>query len=297
MENEMATKKLSRTAIEGGRYGRNKWERRYSSREERARQRAYLDKVMKDPECADEDSIVSRTKVHKDFKDKLGPVRRWLETQVDRPWSVVRAELFAKFDTRTTAGRHIVYDHLLTQVNETLTGWDSRGHIAANQTSWHPRYPDYYVDQGGILRKGAIREDRYYPVESTLLQEAGKWLAGRMIGEHGGKLYWFVPNEGIWKATWSKELETRYYGLVEGLLGLKYYSKQNSEYTIQVPLLYGSIYKTTITRYGLHWEYIENPAGFKQRGELSPSQEKYFRSFPKGMQEEILQFGNYRFNH
>jgi hypothetical protein len=297
MENEMATKKLSRTAIEGGRYGRNKWERRYSSREERARERAYLDKVTKDPECADEDFIVGRTKVYKDFKDRLGPVRRWLESQVDRPWSAVRSELFEKFDTRTTAGRHIVYDHLLSQVNDTLSGWDSRGHIASNQTSWYPRYPDYYVDQGGILRKGAIRESNYYPVELTLLQEAGKWLAGRMIGEKGGKLHWFVPNEGIWKAEWSKEVETTYYGVVSGPLRLQYYCKQNSAYFVKIPALWYGPPTITVTRYGLHWEYVSNPAGFKQRGELSPSQEKYFRSFPKGMQEEILQFGNYRFNH
>jgi hypothetical protein len=292
----MTTKRLSRTVIEGGRYGRNKWERRYSSREERARIRNYLSDVIKDLEFAEEEVVPKRTKVSKDFKDKLGPAHRWLESQVDRLWSEVRSELFAKFDIRTTAGRHIVFDHLLSDVNDTLSGWDTRGHIAANQSAYSYRYHDYYVDQDGFLRKNPVHESRYYSVTAETLTEAAKWLAGRMIGEKGGKLYWFVPNDGIWKAEWSQEVETTNYGVRLGSFGLKYYSKQNSEYKIQILSdWFGA--PMTITRYGLHWEYIKKPAGFKQRGELSPSQESYFRSLPKGMQEEIVWFGKSRFNH
>lgn len=42
----MATKNLARTAIEGGRVGRNKWERRYSHTTERTSTREFCDKLM-----------------------------------------------------------------------------------------------------------------------------------------------------------------------------------------------------------------------------------------------------------
>ncbi len=49
----MATKKLSRTVIEGGRHGYNKYERRNSNAEVRAEERDYIKAVMTDLDLAD----------------------------------------------------------------------------------------------------------------------------------------------------------------------------------------------------------------------------------------------------
>lgn len=113
----MARKDLSRTVIEGGRYFRNCWERRASHGVERASTRAWLDQVVVDTDEAEESVPPPIRHVGKSFRDKLGPAQRWLASQVGRPWSKVFSELCAKFDTRTVAGRHVVYDHMLDWVN------------------------------------------------------------------------------------------------------------------------------------------------------------------------------------
>lgn len=97
----MATKDFSRTVIEGGRARFNCWERRRSHRVVRARERMAL------AGGGDWDGVViaRRTPVWRAFADKLAPAERYLAAQVGRPWSKVRSELFARFDTRTTAGR------------------------------------------------------------------------------------------------------------------------------------------------------------------------------------------------
>jgi hypothetical protein len=95
----------------------------------------------------------------------------------------VRSELFARFDTRTTAGRHIVYGHLLTSVNR--GGPPTFGRVT------------FTVDRHGILRRDPpwrFRWDRPEPLpepESVL----SAWLGARRVGDRGARLYWFVPTE------------------------------------------------------------------------------------------------------
>ena len=74
----MSTKNLSKTVIEGGRVRSNKWDRRHSSRAERAKTRKYLANLKKDLEFSENESQPKRDKVYKEFDDKLGPIFRWL---------------------------------------------------------------------------------------------------------------------------------------------------------------------------------------------------------------------------
>ena len=131
----MATKNLARTVIEGGRTRRNRWERRASNGVQRTNVRRVSGALVKG---ADADFAIYpvRKVVWPWFADKLGPAERWLESQVGRPWNKVRAELFARFDIRTTPGRHILFDHVLPDVEGPLH-----------------RRPDYTVGRAGILRK------------------------------------------------------------------------------------------------------------------------------------------------
>jgi hypothetical protein len=177
----MSTKYLARTVIEGGRARYNRFERRHSNSCERRRERVVSSLLLrsKEPEMA---VYPVRKVVYRAFRDKLSPAERWLESQVGRPWSKVRSELFARFDTRTTAGRHILFDHLLKDVN---TGQVERY-----------RSDDFHVDRHGILRENAPRSPwrgtRYIPLPepAATLEE---WLGDRRIGAHGTRLYWFVP--------------------------------------------------------------------------------------------------------
>lgn len=44
----------------------------------------------------------------KRFDDHLGPLRRWLRSQVNRPWDKVWSELCAGIDQRSVTGRHLL---------------------------------------------------------------------------------------------------------------------------------------------------------------------------------------------
>ena len=173
----MATKNLARTIIEGGRARSNQWERNYSHRRERASMREFLRKACETDEGFDRLSAPQRNRVYKGFADKLGAPRRWLASQVGRPWDKVHAEIFARFDPRTLAGRHIIFDHLLQEVSV---------HQVTAYWSW------LYVDRHGILRERAPRRTRYrWESRSTELPESlGAWAAGRRVADAGAACFW-----------------------------------------------------------------------------------------------------------
>lgn len=134
----MARKDLSRTVIEGGRRFSNSYFRRASHGEHRATTRAWLDRLRIDDDPDDDPRPLKR--VAKQFHDKLGPAGRWLRAQIGRPWNDVHADLCALFDTRTTAGRHIVHDHMLPSVRR----WDEPTQY------WSRR--ELVIDEHGVLR-------------------------------------------------------------------------------------------------------------------------------------------------
>lgn len=298
MENEMATKNIARSALEGGRNGWNKWERRYSHNEERTEVRDFLKKVAIDPEYAEEELCEEIRPIGKEFTDKLNPMYRWLKKQVGRLWADVRSEIFEMFDTRTTAGRHITFDHLLKEIVDTQSGFDKHGNMAnpnimvehiVKSKYYYKIYSSYYVDENGILCGIKARPKRKYEIikeEDCLL--ASKFLSGNMVCEKGGKLYWFAPSEGIWFASWI-EPHNIYDRFTRN--ELRYYLREIGSYQRE--------YKDILLNYkvndgGPHWEYIENPFSFRQRSELSAEQVKAFKSLKKTLQEDILRFGKGR---
>src|SRR5678815_2009635 len=99
----MATKNLARTVIEGGRAHYNRFQRRHSNSVERTHAHV-LERELCRAQELDDVVFEPRQHVYRGFHDKLGPARRWLRSQVGRPWDKVQSELFARFDSRTTAG-------------------------------------------------------------------------------------------------------------------------------------------------------------------------------------------------
>lgn len=176
----MATKNLARTVIEGGRHPRNVWERRSSNTRER-RQVRETSALLRDR--LDPDAVVypRRNPVYQGFDDKLSPGFRWLRAQSGRPWNKVRSELFTRFDTRTTAGRHIVFEHLLEAVEH------------APRRS--PRRDDLFVDRHGLLHSPPYRRQRgrsWQPLPEPA-HELCAWLGQRRVIARGGSLFWLVP--------------------------------------------------------------------------------------------------------
>jgi hypothetical protein len=170
----MATKNLARTAIEGGRCGYYKMEVAARAAEERAATRAFLQRVALDDEDADALADPRRRPVHVCFSDKLSPVYRFLDANCGRPWNKVREELFARFDIRTTPGRHILFDHVLTEVE--------------GNRRWGPRFR---IDDHGMLRK--VPRRRYRNREWFDERPVFAWLGERRITRAGDRFMWWVP--------------------------------------------------------------------------------------------------------
>jgi hypothetical protein len=300
----MSTKNLSRTVIEGGRYKGNKWDRYQSHAEERAQVKNYLRDVIQDLENYEEYDPEGQRHVYKGFRDKLNPMYRWIEAQVGRPWSEVRSEIFQKFDTRTTAGRHITFDHLLSSIVETDSGFDERGCIVnpdietLEARKYHyGRRHEYYVNEAGILskpdenyREWRRNRSRRFTKESYLKVE--EWLGNRIISEKGGRLYWHLPSEGTWKASWidpNKGFET--YSLPK----LKYYLLDNDLHDVWVKSsFYPYGFYGSGKVHGDYWKEMEFPFSFRQRGELSKEDAKIFRELHPSFQKEILAYSKGR---
>src|SRR6185295_4689031 len=98
-----------------------------------------------------------------------------LEANCGRPWSKVRGELFARFDIRTTPGRHILFDHLLREVEE--------------QDIW--RRPRFAVDAHGILRRARSRARvRQQWFNDWPLR---RWIGDRRITRVEDRFQWWTP--------------------------------------------------------------------------------------------------------
>lgn len=59
--------------------------------------------------------LAKKTGHYKYFSDLLGPLRRYLRSNVGRPWDKVYSELCENLDKRKTTGRH-VFEHVETEV-------------------------------------------------------------------------------------------------------------------------------------------------------------------------------------
>jgi hypothetical protein len=214
----MSTKNLARTVIEGGRHKHNKWDRHNSHAENRAAVRNYIKEVTLDPENFDEYDVEPVNHVGKSFDDKLGPIYRWLRAQIGRPWDDVRAEISQTFDIRTTAGRHIVFDHLYNSVHVGPEPQQYYYRLLDDPDTTSYSRNDFYVDNSGILQEKRYinrRFNRGVVVPPFDTKKIANWLSGRIVGKVGNKYFWFIPVTGDKKHggtdyTWKIEWRTDY---------------------------------------------------------------------------------------
>jgi len=294
----MSTKNLGRTVIEGGRG--NVYERRKTSKDLRAAERAYLSKIKLDWENWEEEFEPEQDWAGKDFSDKLNPMYRWLDSKVGESWADVRSEVFNTFDTRTTAGRHIIFDHLLRSVIDTESGFDKHGYMTNPNVEIVDADPrarlyfsrhEYYVDEDNILQKHNPSSRKWWkkPYASVEeLQASAIWLDNSIVGRKDGKLYWFCATEGIWKADWIKDS----YGYSHTL---KYYLWDKGAYKVDKITQYSwGPMNFTENRHGEHWEEVAVPFSYRQRGPLTDKDINYFNSLNERVRDAILAYGKGR---
>jgi hypothetical protein len=293
----MSTKSLKRTVVEGGRRSWSKYRRRYSHAQDRAEERVFLQKLVLDPDYAEEDDVSKTIHVPVDFDDKLGALDEYLRSQIGKLWDDVRSDIFNKFDIRTTQGRHVVFDHLLSYVNQSPSGFDKYGYVTdpdakdvikGQRRYW--KYKDFYVNKDGIL---CLIESKRYSYKNDLnigqqYKPAETWLNGRIIGKVNNELTWFLPTEGIWMTSYYHPYK---HENVFHLRKLRYFLWEKGFYEHDLKSEFGIFVSKS---YGMHWEHIENPFSFKQRAPLSKEEIEIFNSFPERIREDILKYSKGR---
>ncbi len=168
----MATKNLARTVVEGGRTVENRCERRQSHRSARVSERAFVRAILCDLEVAEARSPAPLRRIWKEFRDRLGPVDRWLRTHAGQRWDTVYSEFVGRYDTRTLRGRHLL-EHVISSVQV---------------------YP-FKINELGILREpqwslGYRRSPGNRRCDDN--REASEFVGGRVVGARGGTMFWFV---------------------------------------------------------------------------------------------------------
>jgi hypothetical protein len=202
----LSTKKLARTVIEGGR--RNVWERRFSTRNERAQWRDYLSR-----QSFDDEVDPRRQPVHPQFSDHLNPAHRWMADKDGRPWADVKSQIHQVFDG-PWPNQHVVYTHLLQDV------------VAAHepQAVWG-FHRSFTVTPDGVFHRPDPRPSRYpnnhrrQKARYTYRSVRGlrRWLSDRRVEEHDGDLYWATPVEMSWEKCTNRYCKLTHHPRVESV--------------------------------------------------------------------------------
>jgi hypothetical protein len=105
----------------------------------------------------------------KGFTDRLGPVKRWLNSQVGRNWDKVYSEIRRSFPNTNKQNHHLLESHLLSYVNRNVTVEKSRKGRRV-----------FSVD-GYVGRCELMRGDIYVDPETHVLMRYNKELLSRRI--------------------------------------------------------------------------------------------------------------------
>jgi hypothetical protein len=185
----VSTHDLSRTVIEGGRYFHNTDERRQSHKSARRKARAEAHRLVHDSDRADAVGFEPTPVVRVAQRDCLSAAERWLASHAGRPWRKVEGLIRATFDTRTIAGQHVVFDHLLPR-------GDWRVGRSWRPPGWFVHRWRFFVDRHGLLRVDTRRRrwpGAPEPVRPHGTPDVKRWLSGRRVRAHDGAPYWLEP--------------------------------------------------------------------------------------------------------
>lgn len=117
------------------------------------------------------EGMKARTPRSKRFNEHLGPLRRFLDANVNRPWDKVHAEIREHVDPGNMVQKHVLthlYDYVVTQVEE-IDGepydarprrWGfQRGERPSLRASYSPQW--YVCPRTGLLRKSKFKRWNY----------------------------------------------------------------------------------------------------------------------------------------
>lgn len=107
---------------------------------------------------------VSRRRQHgwdaKEFTDVLGPLRKFLHSQLGRPWDKVYSDLSKSLDRRSLTGIHI-WNHVKWEVVQNVILHDGVWVHSEARFGTHAKVRGFYVNPAGILSYQAYKNPDY----------------------------------------------------------------------------------------------------------------------------------------
>lgn len=295
----MSVKKLDKSIIEGGQHRGSKEERKQRHHMERQAARAYISDVLKNMDTADEEVIEQPSKSHGWFYASTKVVYRWLNKQIGRPWSEVHSELITRIDSdsvRDQIDRYVIQE--IESPQERYWKWSNPPEDPG--TSYHRN--DFYVDEAGLLQKKKYLGRRHFHGESMSFADTKKfadWLNGRIVGQVGNQLFWFVPADKnkkrggysrIWRISWGHPPEYSFYYGRYGYYGF-YFQYLDYEVTYKRDAMGNFVVedgkRVEIDRQP-KWRVSSVPA-FRQDQRLTDKEVEYWNSIPESYRKQILE--------
>lgn len=135
------SKRLDKDIIEAGRSGGHSCRDKFESRINRGN----LQHIHEDMLVERERMFMDYNRDGRSYQDRLGPLRKYLRSHVGQPWDKVYSKLCRAYDDRTTSGRHLIRDHVDSEVY-TWAEWCNRFY-----KFYYPWREEFYVNQHGIL--------------------------------------------------------------------------------------------------------------------------------------------------
>lgn len=177
---------MSKVVVERPRYGSSIPSRKWSGRIAAEPGSDYDDQ----PKFAPGGRVRQYGYEHRRFTDVLGPLRRFLRSNLGRPWNKVYSELCENLDRRKVTGQHI-FDHLRSEVaTDCFEGQDRKVY----QVRWNTdEVEGFYVHpRTGLLLFAPRKSKREWKKEKLLAQAMNEVKLDR---EHSYRLIdenWFL---------------------------------------------------------------------------------------------------------
>jgi hypothetical protein len=174
---------MSRTHRHGGHEVFKKLERKATNKYQRTAAREFISNVKKNEDYSSNESIEAfKYGWDSCYFSYWKPIRRWLTSNLNRPWDQVYSELKIKLTEM------IGEDQASRCINSAVEIVPNPRYADEDKT----RFRNYFYVENGILKKAPYKRQRlnYCKKLPFKVDRLLSWLNGRVAGEYDGKMFW-----------------------------------------------------------------------------------------------------------
>lgn len=293
----MSVRKLEKEFYHAGKDNSRKFEVAKYNKDTRHNANYVCREMTKNPELYDEEVSLE------DFDNLVGwedgkrfrfsLLRRWLDSQVGKPYDEVKSSVFEKFNSKSNDGTLILqYGYLF------------------EEKSRNPGYtPNYIRDENGNFAKSPKTTRRRGPQpDHSESVEFSIFMNGRILFEKDGKYFWRTSTEGEWASFFfwdgiqyfhytngyhKVDSQRRYIKNKKEFIGAQGYEKMKS---VKCWGYWSDEADKSVGTHCDHWSEVEFPFGFTMISEASPEETEIIKNANPKILQKCMEFYKKRFS-